>query len=579
MGFNIGPTITVQGEAQFNAAMVQMRQNMKYVNAEANAAMSIFDKNEKSVGSLTAKNESLTKALDVQRKGEEEARKQLEALVKNGLDPASEKYKQLKANLDNVTASANQTEREIKENKEAMAGLKESSTGLGSAVQEIAGKFGINLPSGLTKSMDSIGGIDAKMLTLAGTMAAVGIVIAKIEEKLIEVTLKQAAAADDIMTMAMTSGMTTDRIQEMNYSAEILDTTADNVSGSMTKMIRSMNAARDGSGDAADAYRQLKVDVVDGNKELRDANVVFYEVIDKLGSMKNETDRDALSMQIFGKSARELNPLIEAGSARLKELAAEAHNVGYVMDTETLTTLGAVDDAMQRFNKQMEKGENVVSEGMAPALERLLTVGSGTVDGLTDLVEESGLIELFAALLDILSALGPVFDILFDTAKRGTGPIKALAVSLAIVADALTIVVNVVAIAIEAFKQLFNLMTTGRVDNRKFNEYWGNLKRVFSSEGATARAMNSINSVPRYARGTQFHPGGPAVINDGAGPELVDLPRGSKVYSFEQTKMMLAGAGGGDVFHITIDAKNVREFNDVVQMAKSAQQDRRAGRK
>ena len=38
------------------------------------------------------------------------------------------------------------------------------------------------------------------------------------------------------------------------------------------------------------------------------------KVIDALGKVTNETERDALAMQILGKSAQELNPLIEAGS-------------------------------------------------------------------------------------------------------------------------------------------------------------------------------------------------------------------------------------------------------------------------
>ena len=36
-----------------------------------------------------------------------------------------------------------------------------------------------------------------------------------------------------------------------------------------------------------------------------------------------------------------------------------------------------------------------------------------------------------------------------------------------------------------------------------------------------------------------------------------------------------AAASGGSVFYVTIDAKNVREFNDIVEMAKNARQDGR----
>lgn len=56
-----------------------------------------------------------------------------------------------------------------------------------------------------------------------------------------------------------------------------------------------------------------------------------------------------------------------------------------------------------------------------------------------------------------------------------------------------------------------------------------------------------------YAKGTKFHPGGMAWVGE-AGPELVDLPRGSKVYTANESKQMSGGgatptnAAGGDYF-------------------------------
>ena len=61
---------------------------------------------------------------------------------------------------------------------------------------------------------------------------------------------------------------------------------------------------------------------------MRDADDVFMDMVDALGSIENETERDALAMQIFGKSARELNPLIRAGSKALADYSKEAEELG-----------------------------------------------------------------------------------------------------------------------------------------------------------------------------------------------------------------------------------------------------------
>ncbi len=63
------------------------------------------------------------------------------------------------------------------------------------------------------------------------------------------------------------------------------------------------------------AYNRLGVKVRDNDGNLRDSETVYWELIDALGGITNETERDALAMQIFGKSAQELNPLIVQGSA------------------------------------------------------------------------------------------------------------------------------------------------------------------------------------------------------------------------------------------------------------------------
>ena len=96
-----------------------------------------------------------------------------------------------------------------------------------------------------------------------------------------------------------------------------------------------------------EAYEKLGVQATNANGSLRDSDTVYWEIIDALGKMKNETERDAIAMQILGKSAQELNPLIEAGSARMDELGDAAKKAGYVVSEDMLAAYGALDDQLQ----------------------------------------------------------------------------------------------------------------------------------------------------------------------------------------------------------------------------------------
>ena len=75
-----------------------------------------------------------------------------------------------------------------------------------------------------------------------------------------------------------------------------------------------------------------------------------------------------------------------------------------------------------------------------------------------------------------------------------------------------------------------------------------------------------------YARGTSYHPGGLALVGE-QGPEIVDLPQGSKVYPTG------TGPSGGTTnnWYVTIDASRIREFEDIVRIAENERVSRRMG--
>ena len=89
-----------------------------------------------------------------------------------------------------------------------------------------------------------------------------------------------------------------------------------------------MQEAATGTGDAYEAYNKLGVEITDVDGQLRSAEDVFYDTIDALGDMKNQTERDALAMDLMSESAQELNPLIEIGRDGITQYAEEENSTG-----------------------------------------------------------------------------------------------------------------------------------------------------------------------------------------------------------------------------------------------------------
>ena len=269
---------------------------------------------------------------------EEQKKLQQEINVTQGtLEKYKKQVREVTAELDTMGKQTDEVEKQTKERGE------ETKT------------FGALLKANLTR--DAIKGL------------ATGIV--NLGKQMFEMGKETRAYADNVMQLSTQYGLTTDKIQEFQYMSELTDTSLETITGSMTKLTKNMQTATKGTGDAYSRFEKLGISVTDTEGNLRSTDEVFAEAISRLGNVENATERDALAMNIFGKSAMDLNPLIAVGREGLADYRDEAHEMGYVLDSETLESLGAVDDAMQRATKRIDAVKNQIGRYLAPIVAEI----------------------------------------------------------------------------------------------------------------------------------------------------------------------------------------------------------------
>ena len=203
---------------------------------------------------------------------------------------------------------------------EALDEQNEEMVGLGDTVDSLASKFGINLPNGITEALNGMKGFSAESVAALGAIAAGVAMAIKAMKELYDTTIAAAADVDELIAQSMITGLSTKTLQELQYAENLIDVSVDTITGSLTKLTRNMVSARDGNSSMAESFADLGVSITDTNGNLRSAEAVFYDLIDALGQVENPTERDALAMELFGKSAQDLNPLILQGSDALREL-------------------------------------------------------------------------------------------------------------------------------------------------------------------------------------------------------------------------------------------------------------------
>lgn len=597
---NINTKFTLSGEKEYKQAISEIGSGMKVLDSEMRKVSSAYAQNADSVEALNAKNDVLERKISTQAEKIE--------YLKAALQQSAEKYgeadkrtMQWQTSLNNAEAELNNLNNQFDENKQKIADSSKEMGNLGDVVNGLTSKLGIQLPDGMKSSMNAMGSLDAQSLALAGGFAAVAAAIIKAEKAMISMTKESAAFADNIITLSMQTGQSTQQLQEFAYASELIDVSVDTLQGSLTKLTNNMQDTMNGTGNAKASFDELGVSVtnaVDGS--MRSANDVFYETIDALGQVKNETERDAMAMDIFGRSAQDLNPLIIQGSQTLKAYADEAHNVGYVLDDEALSALGAVDDAYQRLQNTQEGVKNQLSAEFAPYLEEFYGDVTTMVKDGGKALKDSGIVDSFGMLLDTVGdILNPMSDLSNNRVPALTKALQPLAKVMALMADAAELLKGVINFSTGHISEGWGQMThalgfgysSGNGNNYQnlldsyTEQQWGqsaaDLAKAY--EDAIARGDPSTIGITedewvrRYlggnASGTDNWYGGFTRVNEN-GPERIYLPSGSRIQTASETRYT-----SGDTYNTTVYVDHVDDLDTILRIAKNARITARMGAK
>lgn len=581
--------VELDGEKQYKQAISELSKGNQVLGSEMKKLQAEFKGNTESTEYLTKKGELLERQL-LQQKDKVQTLREALAHAAQEYGESADKTQEWQIKLNNAEAAQYDLEHAIQENNDALQGEEETMAGLGDTVADLAQKLGIKLPEGAKNALNGMQGLSSgTVLAMSAAVAGVAALV-KAVQALHNATLEAAAAADDIVSESMVTGLSTKTIQSLKYAENIIDVSYSTITSSLTKLTKSMADAQNGNETLAASFADLGVSILDTDGNFRSAEDVFYDTVDALGGIENTTERDAIAMQLLGKSAQDLNPLIIQGSDALRELAAEAEQTGYVLDESQIQTLAKVDDAYQRMQLQIDATKKQLAVEFAPASQAAMEAFTSVVKTAGDALARSGIVEALAGMVKTLSNLFRISD----NAAKSTLPsvtqkffslqsvLGGLAQFAALVADAFNVIAG-----LAPWNWGSGMLSTALGWNKSSGQL-SNWQRVYMQQNGTLAQYESYYGRGQYAydydsnryydtatgwytSGNPYNAGGTPNWRGGLtwvgenGPELVRLPSGSQIYSAQESRGV-----GGDVFNIVIDAGSVKEFNDIVRIAQSA---------
>ena len=258
---------------------------------------------------------------------------------------------------------------------------------------------------------------------------------------------KSGQSADEINTLAKQYGVATDQIQKFNYAQELVDVSTDTMLASMSKLTKQM-----GSGNKA--FEELGVSIRDASGEYRDVEDVWFDTLQALSQIENETERDIKAQELFGKSAADLAGIIDDGGAALKQLGEEAENAGLILDGDALDAANRFNDALDKIKgtagQAFMKAGATLAETLLPHLEKLAEKISEILEWFSNLDGDTQ--GLILTILALVAALSPVLSLISKISGVVSGASKAFSFLTSPMGQVIVIIGALVAAGVLLYK-------------------------------------------------------------------------------------------------------------------------------
>lgn len=229
-----------------------------------------------------------------------------------------------------------------------------------------------------------------------------------------------AGAIDDA---AKKVGTSAEEYQKWAYAAKLGGMETSKLEALMVKQQKAFSDAKDGSKSMSEAYQRLGVDI----SKIGNSGDAFNEVIAKLADMEDETTRNALANDIFGKSYADLAPLLAEGSEGIAAWKQECEDLGGVMSGDMVEAGAELGDSIDRVKIAFMGIFNSIGSAVIPIVKQfadLIVSAMPTIQSmfakLTPIITEvferliPPLFELiqtlFPVLMDLISSLLPPIE-------------------------------------------------------------------------------------------------------------------------------------------------------------------------
>ena len=403
--------------------------------------------------------------------------KNLEKVISNTkerLDKLKEAQKQVAQGSDEWDA----IQREIIETEQKLDGLEDEYRDFGSVAKQQIKAVG-----------DKFHEVGDKVTNFGKKLAPVSAAAGALGGALLKMGYDAVTNADDLNTLSKQTGISTDELQKMQYAADLVDVSVEDITGALRKFKSKIDPSNEALKKLGVATKNM------ATGELLPATTVFYNAIEALSQIPNETERDQVAMELFGRGADSLAGIIDDGAEAFRQYGQEAEDMGLILDTETLDSLNNTNDAIDKMKATVSATIGQIGADVAEVLQPIIEDVTGYIGTITEKLREltPEQVETILKIVAVVAALSPLVVVIGNLTTAIGGVISVLGTIVGVLGGPVTAAIAAaIAIGVLLYKNWDAICQWAIQLKDTVVNAWNNMKETVS--GAVTQLKEKVVS-------------------------------------------------------------------------------------
>ena len=270
-----------------------------------------------------------------------------------------------------------------------------------------------NVSQGLRDAEKRLKLFGEKVKEVGSSIAMAGAAMAAFGGAIVAAATASVAAfakiAGDFSDLAAQTGLSVELMSELETALKDAGTSVADFGASVVKLRKNIFEASTGSTslvEALDALGLKAEDLIDLS-----ADEQFLRVADALSKMQNPTERMAIALQLFGKSAFKMLPVLEAGADGIEAFREKARQMGFSLSGETANAADTLGTNIEILQDQFGRLAVSIGEALLPAASAFVGIMQAAVGRVIEFIRNNtglvtGVVAAGAAILALGTAVG-----------------------------------------------------------------------------------------------------------------------------------------------------------------------------